>query len=96
MKTKIKKWTNPRNGELRLYINDSTTSAKVYIINQPELGSDYSVKYYAEDYWDFSIVDREGCSSFYDMAINCVTRVANELGLEGDKFKYTDLLAISE
>ena len=95
MTVKFKKWTNPKNNELRIYLNCPTTSAKIYITNQPELGSDYSIKYWAEDYWDFSIVDRQGCNSFYDMAINAVDRVAKELGLE-DNFKYADILNIAQ
>lgn len=91
---KFTKWINPKNGELRIYLNDSITSAKIYITNEPELGQDYSIKYWAEDYWDFSSVDREGCKLFYDMAINAVCRVAKELGLP-DNFKYQDIFNIA-
>jgi len=94
MTIKFKKWINPKNGELRIYLNDPTTSAKIYITNTPELGQDYSIKYWAEDYWDFAVVDRQGCNLFYDMAINAVCRAAKELGLR-DNFNYNDLLNIS-
>ncbi len=96
MKSSIKKWINPSNGEVRLYFNDGFSCAKVWLVAKPEFGNDFSIKWRADHYSDFSSSYRNGCKDSYSFACNLVDHVAKELGLRNNfSFAEAEALTIS-